>query len=77
MAITRFKLDQTLRQTLSSGATLLTPNYRLAASVLEAYGSASPTASWTYQELKRPNPPTPEMVERAKFVDKTYNWKGK
>lgn len=46
MAITRFKLDQTLRQTLSSGVTLLTPNYRLAASVLEAYGSASPTASW-------------------------------
>jgi hypothetical protein len=25
--------------------------------------------------LKRPNPPTPEMVERAQFVDKTYHWK--
>lgn len=46
MAITRFKLDQALRQTLSSGVTLLTPNYRLAASVLEAYGSSSPTVSW-------------------------------
>ena len=25
-------------------------------------------------KLKRPNPPTPEMVERAQFVDKTYVW---
>ena len=25
--------------------------------------------------LKRPNPPTPEMVKRAQFVDKTYHWK--
>ena len=25
--------------------------------------------------LKKPNPPTPEMVERAQFVDKTYHWK--
>ena len=30
-----------------------------------------------YQYLKRPNPPTQEAVERAKFVDKTYVWKGK
>lgn len=22
-----------------------------------------------------PNPPTPEMVKRAQFVDKTYVWK--
>jgi len=28
-------------------------------------------------ELKRPNPPTPEMIERAKFVDKTYTWNGR
>ena len=27
-------------------------------------------------ELKRPNPPTPEAVARAQFVDKTYVWKG-
>lgn len=27
--------------------------------------------------LTPPNPPTPEMVERAKFVDKTYKWEGK
>lgn len=25
--------------------------------------------------LTPPNPPSPEMVERAKFVDKTYVWK--
>ena len=25
--------------------------------------------------LRRPNPPTPEMVERAQFVDKTYIWR--
>ena len=25
--------------------------------------------------LTRPNPPTPEMVKRAQFVDKTYVWK--
>jgi hypothetical protein len=24
--------------------------------------------------LTKPNPPTPEMVERAQFVDKTYVW---
>ena len=26
--------------------------------------------------LKAPNPPTPEAVARAQFVDKTYVWKG-
>ena len=46
MAITRFKLDDTLRRALDSGITLLTPNYRLAASVLEAFGSAAATTSW-------------------------------
>ena len=25
--------------------------------------------------LKRPNPPTPEAVKKARFVDKTYQWK--
>ena len=25
--------------------------------------------------LKRPNPPTPEAVQKAQFVDKTYQWK--
>jgi len=27
-------------------------------------------------ELKRPKPPTPEAVEKAQFIDKTYQWKG-
>jgi hypothetical protein len=27
-------------------------------------------------ELKRPNPPTPEAVEKAQFIDKTYVWQG-
>ena len=26
--------------------------------------------------LIKPNPPTKEAVERAKFVDKTYHWDG-
>ena len=27
--------------------------------------------------LKRPNPPTPEMIERAQFKDKTFKWNKK
>ena len=27
-------------------------------------------------KLIKPNPPTKEAVERAKFVDKTYDWSG-
>ena len=26
-------------------------------------------------KLIRPNPPTKEAIERAKFVDKTYHWR--
>ena len=26
--------------------------------------------------FKRPNPPTKEAVEKARFVDKTYKWAG-
>ena len=25
----------------------------------------------------RPNPPTPEAVKKAQFVDKTYKWSGR
>ena len=25
--------------------------------------------------LRRPNPPTKEMIKRAQFVDKTYVWR--
>ena len=28
------------------------------------------------KELKSPNPPTQEAIEKAKFVDKTYHWNG-
>ena len=27
--------------------------------------------------LKKPKPPTPEAVEKAKFKDKTYTWNGR
>ena len=30
-----------------------------------------------YLTLKRPNPPTPEAIKKAQFVDKTYKWSGK
>jgi hypothetical protein len=30
-----------------------------------------------YCDLVAPNPPTPEAVQRAQFVDKTYKWTGK
>ena len=28
-------------------------------------------------ELVKPNPPSKESVERAKFVDKTYKWRSR
>ena len=27
-----------------------------------------------YKFINKPNPPTQEAIERAKFVDRTYNW---
>ena len=27
-------------------------------------------------QLNRPNPPSKEAIEKAKFVDKTYHWSG-
>ena len=29
---------------------------------------------WYEHKLNKPNPPTQEAVEKAKFVDKTYQW---
>ncbi len=29
-----------------------------------------------YKHLNKPNPPSQEAIEKAKFVDKTYHWKG-
>lgn len=28
-------------------------------------------------QLERPKPPTPEMVEKAQFKDKTFRWNGR
>ena len=28
-------------------------------------------------KLNKPNPPSQEAVEKAKFVDKTYHWEGR
>tara|TARA_Y100001963_G_scaffold99273_1_gene136648 strand:- start:879 stop:1097 length:219 start_codon:yes stop_codon:yes gene_type:complete len=28
-------------------------------------------------KLKKPNPPTEEQIKKAKFIDKTYEWKKK
>jgi len=30
-----------------------------------------------YTHLKKPNSPTPEAVEKAKFKDKTFTWNGR
>ena len=29
-----------------------------------------------YKHLNKPKPPTPESIEKAKFIDKTYHWNG-
>ena len=29
-----------------------------------------------YKYLNKPNPPSQEAIEKAKFVDKTYQWQG-
>ena len=29
-----------------------------------------------YKYLNRPNPPSKEAIEKAKFVDRTYQWSG-
>ena len=28
-----------------------------------------------YKYLNKPNPPTEEQIEKAQFVDKTYEWR--
>ena len=38
--------------------------------LVEYYGDKS-------LQLNRPNPPSKEAVERARFIDKTYEWKGR
>ena len=37
--------------------------------------SKSPIMEWKESDnLIKPNPPTQEAIEKAKFVDKTYEW---
>ncbi len=31
-------------------------------------------ADFQKSKLHRPNPPTPEAIKKAQFVDKTYHW---
>ena len=39
-------------------------------SLVEYYGKDS-------LQLNKPNPPSKEAVERARFIDRTYEWKGR
>ena len=39
-------------------------------------GYKHPWYEHTDNKLIRPNPPSQEAVEKAKFVDKTYHWAG-
>ena len=47
----------------------------------DAWSKQNPEMYVLYLEsglwAKKPNPPTPEAVAKAQFVDKTYVWHGK
>ena len=34
-------------------------------------------AEEAFTGLRRPNPPTKDMIKKARFVDKTFRWNGK
>ena len=44
--------------------------------IFEGGGYEHPWYKHLTQELKSPNPPSKEAIEKAKFVDKTYHWTG-
>ena len=44
--------------------------------IFEGGGYAHPWYKHLDKQLKSPNPPSKEAVEKAKFVDKTYHWDG-
>ena len=48
------------------GSSYVHPWYKNVA-LVDYYGSEG-------LQLNRPNPPTKEAIEKAKFVDKTYRW---
>ena len=44
--------------------------------IFEVGGYEHPWYKHLDKQLKSPNPPSKEAVEKAKFVDKTYHWDG-
>ena len=36
----------------------------------------NPNQSLIQQQISKPNPPTPEAIAKAQFIDKTYQWRG-
>ena len=44
--------------------------------IFEGSGYEHPWYKHLDTELKAPNPPSKEAIEKAKFVDKTYQWSG-
>ena len=44
--------------------------------IFEGGGYEHPWYKHLDKELKLPNPPSKEAIEKAKFVDKTYRWSG-
>jgi hypothetical protein len=44
-------------------------------STISAVGGFGLITNAEQEKLKKPNPPTAEMVEKAQFIDKTYIWK--
>ena len=44
--------------------------------IFEGGGYEHPWYKHLDKQLKAPNPPSKEAIEKAKFVDKTYHWDG-
>ena len=44
--------------------------------IFEGGGYEHPRYKHLDKQLKSPNPPSKEAIEKAKFVDKTYQWSG-
>ena len=44
--------------------------------IFEGGGYEHPWYKHLDKQLKSPNPPSKEAIEKAKFVDKTYHWTG-
>ena len=44
--------------------------------IFEGGGYVHPWYKHLDKELKSPNPPSKEAIEKSKFVDKTYQWSG-